>query len=125
MCVPEPVGRDGLTDPSSLRRLQDDPPHLHGPQMTFLATADYGMVVNALNLVLSNPSFTYGEGFAAGVGGLRIDIATIAKMAGTSIAMIEKVYGHFGGDQLREAQSQLDVARQKAKEQKPSDTTAA
>jgi hypothetical protein len=32
-------------------------------------------------------------------------------MAGTSIAMIEKVYGHFRSDHLQEAQSKLDTFR--------------
>ena len=42
-----------------------------------------------------------------------VDIATVAKMAGTSIAMIEKVYGHFTNDHFRQAQQQLDDARRK------------
>lgn len=40
-------------------------------------------------------------------------IATVAKMAGTSIAMIEKVYGHFRTEHLRQAQQLLDKARRK------------
>lgn len=39
------------------------------------------------------------------------DVATVAKMAGTSIAMIERVYGHFRNDHLKEAQARLDGAR--------------
>ncbi len=39
------------------------------------------------------------------------DVATVAKMAGTSIAMIERVYGHFRNDHLKEAQARLDEAR--------------
>jgi integrase len=34
-----------------------------------------------------------------------VDIATVAKMAGTSVAMIEKVYGHFSADHMTEAQN--------------------
>ena len=41
------------------------------------------------------------------------DIATVARMAGTSIAMIERVYGHFRNRHLREAQGRLDQARRK------------
>ena len=41
-----------------------------------------------------------------------VDVATVSRMAGTSIAMIEKVYGHFRSDHLREAQARLDAARQ-------------
>jgi integrase len=41
------------------------------------------------------------------------DVATVAKMAGTSIAMIERVYGHFRNEHLREAQARLDEARKK------------
>jgi integrase len=41
------------------------------------------------------------------------DVATVARMAGTSIAMIERVYGHFRNDHLQEAQNRLDVARKK------------
>jgi site-specific recombinase XerD len=40
------------------------------------------------------------------------DVATVAKMAGTSIAMIEKVYGHFTNQHFVDAQSRLDTARQ-------------
>jgi integrase len=39
------------------------------------------------------------------------DIATVARMAGTSIAMIERVYGHFRNDHLQEAQARLDESR--------------
>jgi integrase len=39
------------------------------------------------------------------------DIATVAKMAGTSIAMIERVYGHFRNQHLHEAQARLDELR--------------
>ena len=39
------------------------------------------------------------------------DIATVARMAGTSIAMIERVYGHFRNDHLQEAQARLDQSR--------------
>lgn len=39
------------------------------------------------------------------------DVATVAKMAGTSIAMIERVYGHFRNEHLQEAQRRLDEAR--------------
>lgn len=41
------------------------------------------------------------------------DVATVARMAGTSIAMIERVYGHFRNEHLQEAQRRLDEARQK------------
>ncbi len=41
------------------------------------------------------------------------DIATVAHMAGTSVAMIERVYGHFRNEHLHEAQSRLDVLRQR------------
>jgi hypothetical protein len=43
------------------------------------------------------------------------DIATVAKMAGTSISMIERVYGHFRNKHLREAQDKLDRARRRRK----------
>jgi integrase len=39
------------------------------------------------------------------------DIATVAKMAGTSIMMIERVYGHFRNQHLHEAQARLDALR--------------
>jgi integrase len=32
-----------------------------------------------------------------------VDVATVAKMAGTSIAMVEKTYGHFSTDHFRDA----------------------
>lgn len=40
------------------------------------------------------------------------DLPTVARMAGTSIRMIETVYGHFRNEHLREAQDRLDRARQ-------------
>jgi integrase len=39
------------------------------------------------------------------------DIATVAKMAGTSISMIERVYGHFRNQHLHDAQARLDELR--------------
>lgn len=51
------------------------------------------------------------------------EIATVAHMAGTSVAMIERVYGHFRSEHLHEAQSRLDqlrVQRRPAKAQSPS-----
>ena len=41
------------------------------------------------------------------------DITTVARMAGTSISMIERVYGHFRNKHLRKAQDKLDRARSK------------
>jgi integrase len=41
------------------------------------------------------------------------DVATAARMAGTSIAMIERTYGHFRNEHLHEAQARLDEARKK------------
>lgn len=42
-----------------------------------------------------------------------VDVFTVAKMAGTSVQMIEKTYGHLRGGHLEEAQRALDRARQK------------
>ena len=39
------------------------------------------------------------------------DIATVARMAGTSIAMIERVYGHFRNQHLLDAQARVDQLR--------------
>jgi integrase len=39
------------------------------------------------------------------------DVVTVARMAGTSIAMIERVYGHFSNQHLQQAQERLDRAR--------------
>jgi site-specific recombinase XerD len=39
------------------------------------------------------------------------DAVTVARMAGTSLAMIERVYGHFSNQHLQEAQERLDQAR--------------
>jgi integrase len=41
-----------------------------------------------------------------------VDIITVAKMAGTSVKMIETVYGHFTTDHYAEAQRRLAQARQ-------------
>lgn len=43
------------------------------------------------------------------------DITTVARMAGTSIAMIERVYGHFSNEHLQLAQQRLDEARKERK----------
>lgn len=40
-----------------------------------------------------------------------IDASTVAKMTGTSIAMIEKVYGHYRNDHFADAQRRLMAAR--------------
>ncbi len=45
------------------------------------------------------------------------DVATVARMAGTSIAMIERVYGHFRNEHLQEAQHRLDEARRERNRQ--------
>jgi site-specific recombinase XerD len=39
------------------------------------------------------------------------EIATVAAMAGTSVAMIEKVYGHFTNEHFASAQLKLDKRR--------------
>jgi integrase len=44
-----------------------------------------------------------------------VDVFTVAKMAGTSVQMIEKIYGHLRGTHLDEAQRCLDRARQQTK----------
>jgi len=41
----------------------------------------------------------------------RNDVATVAHMAGTSIEMIRRVYGHFRNDHLRNAQAKVDALR--------------
>jgi integrase len=46
------------------------------------------------------------------------DIATVAKMAGTSIQMVEKVYGHFRNDHFSEAQRRLDHDRSQRRKPK-------
>jgi integrase len=42
-----------------------------------------------------------------------VDAATVARMAGTSLAMIERVYGHFCNQHLHEAQAKVDQLRQR------------
>jgi integrase len=44
------------------------------------------------------------------------DLPTVARMAGTSIRMIETVYGHFRNEHLREAQGRPDRARERRRE---------
>ena len=41
------------------------------------------------------------------------DITTVARMAGTSISVIERVYGHFRNKHLQKAQDKLDRARKR------------
>lgn len=40
-----------------------------------------------------------------------VDVMTVAKMAGTSVRMIETVYGHFRIDHFADAQRRLDEER--------------
>jgi hypothetical protein len=40
-----------------------------------------------------------------------MDVLLVARMAGTSVAMIERVYGHFRSQSYREAQARLDRVR--------------
>jgi integrase len=40
-----------------------------------------------------------------------VDVLLVARMAGTSVAMIERVYGHFRNQSYQDAQSRLDGAR--------------
>lgn len=40
------------------------------------------------------------------------DLATVARMAGTSVAMIERVYGHFRVAHLQEAQARVEKLRE-------------
>jgi integrase len=40
-----------------------------------------------------------------------VDVMTVARMAGTSVRMIETVYGHFRTDQFAEAHRRLEEAR--------------
>jgi integrase len=44
-----------------------------------------------------------------------VDVFTVAKMAGTSVKMIEQTYGHLRGSHLEEAQRCLDQARDTAR----------
>src|SRR5262249_37300592 len=41
------------------------------------------------------------------------DVATVARMAGTSVAMIERVYGHFRAQHLHDAQAKVEELRGK------------
>jgi integrase len=45
-----------------------------------------------------------------------VDIITVAKMAGTSVKMIETVYGHFRTDHFAEAQRRLERVRKKRRQ---------
>lgn len=42
-----------------------------------------------------------------------VDISTTARMAGTSVLMVERVYGHLSGQHMADAQTKLDEGRQK------------
>ena len=37
-----------------------------------------------------------------------MDVLLVARMAGTSVAMIERVYGHFRNHSYQDAQARLD-----------------
>ena len=40
-----------------------------------------------------------------------VNVLLVARMAGTSVAMIERVYGHFRNQSYQEAQARLDRER--------------
>jgi hypothetical protein len=40
-----------------------------------------------------------------------VDVLLVARMAGTSVAMIERVYGHFRNQSYQDAQARLDRVR--------------
>ena len=40
-----------------------------------------------------------------------VDVLLVARMAGTSVAMIEQVYGHFRNQSYQDAQARLDRDR--------------
>ena len=40
-----------------------------------------------------------------------VDVLLVAKMAGTSLKMIEQVYGHFRNQSYQDAQARLDAHR--------------
>jgi integrase len=40
-----------------------------------------------------------------------VDVLLVARMAGTSVAMIERVYGHFRNQSYQDAQAKLDRER--------------
>jgi hypothetical protein len=40
-----------------------------------------------------------------------VDVLLVARMAGTSVAMIERVYGYFRNQSYQEAQGRLDQGR--------------
>ena len=40
-----------------------------------------------------------------------VDVLLVARMAGTSVAMIERVYGHFRNQSYQDAQAKLDGQR--------------
>ena len=40
-----------------------------------------------------------------------VDVLLVARMAGTSVAMIERVYGHFRNQSYQDAQAKLDSER--------------
>lgn len=42
-----------------------------------------------------------------------VDVATVARMAGTSISMVERTYGHFSVKHLQSSQDKVDAFRQK------------
>jgi hypothetical protein len=37
-----------------------------------------------------------------------VDVLLVARMAGTSVAMVERVYGHFRNQSYQDAQARLD-----------------
>jgi integrase len=40
-----------------------------------------------------------------------VDVLLVARIAGTSVAMIERVYGHFRNQSYQDAQAKLDRER--------------
>ncbi len=73
----------------------------------FLALAWFnGMTATLMVERLSRRFVAHRETLMAGV-----DVLLVARMAGTSVAMIERVYGHFRNQSYQEAQARLDRER--------------
>jgi len=54
------------------------------------------------------------------MGAMMGAIATVAKMAGTSVMMIEKVYGHFKSEHFQDALRKLEAFEQQSEQRKKS-----
>lgn len=105
-CVGRAPGLPIFTRPlNEKQRRPDEPWHTERLNSRFRIVRDLAGVRSTIT-IYSFRHLWISEMLMAG-----IDILLVAKMAGTSVSMIEKTYGHFRSQSFQDAQARLDATR--------------